>query len=267
MSNSIRGYLNHSEPVTADFAKSYRLLHASIVKETGRDPIFPSQKKDFKQTRSSLVNLSWDDYKRKTRLDPHHEFEKRLEILREAQSIFMHSRSFSDMSKSERKAISGVIGENEQSAFSPDLNWAWFGTMRGAGDFAKLVGNNNTILSEAIDAIPIRGPITKDDYLNYVNTFIKSFSESTRIGGVATATRILAMKRPDIFVAINGKNKHRIAIDLEFSPSALNIYNYWDRVIDPIQISEWYNSPRPRGKDCELWDFRAAMLDTIYYDE
>lgn len=122
VSKSIRGYLRHSEPATAAFAKSYRLQHASRVKDSTLDPVFPSEEKEFKRTKSKLVNLSWDDFRKKTRLDPHHNFEKRLEILREAQSIFMRSPSFSSMSQSERKAISGVIGENKQLEFSPNLD-------------------------------------------------------------------------------------------------------------------------------------------------
>jgi hypothetical protein len=65
----------------------------------------------------------------------------------------------------------------------------------------------------------------------------------------------------------NGKNTGKLAKALNFAPKTLSLDNYWERVIVPIQSSPWYNAPRPSGADSELWDYRAAMLDTIYYDQ
>jgi len=38
-------------------------------------------------------------------------------------------------------------------------------------------------------------------------------------------------------------------------------------IILPIQSSPWYNASHPSGGDGELWDYRVAMLDILYYDE
>jgi hypothetical protein len=73
------------------------------------------------------------------------------------------------------------------------------------------------------------------------------------------------MKRPDFFVCVNGGNIPRLAKALVFAPSNIKLGNYLERIIKPIRQSPWYNEPRPTGREMELWDARAAMLDAIYY--
>jgi hypothetical protein len=54
---------------------------------------------------------------------------------------------------------------------------------------------------------------------------------------------------------------------LAFSASTLNLENYWERVVEPIGRSPWFNEERPvSGQLADLWDGRVAMLDAIYYE-
>ena len=73
------------------------------------------------------------------------------------------------------------------------------------------------------------------------------------------------MKRPDVFVCVNKGNKTSLAKALNFAPTTLNLENYWERVIAPIRLAKWYNSPRPEGADAEAWDCRVALVDAIHY--
>ena len=73
------------------------------------------------------------------------------------------------------------------------------------------------------------------------------------------------MKRPDVFVCVNNGNKASLAKALHFSPSTLSLENYWERVIEPIRLANWYNAPRLERPDAEAWDCRAALLDAIHY--
>lgn len=82
---------------------------------------------------------------------------------------------------------------------------------------------------------------------------------------IATATRLLAMKRPDSFLCVNSKNKHLLAKYLNIPPSNLTLENYWDLVIVPIRQSSWFNIKNPiQGKD--FWKFRVALLDALIYE-
>jgi hypothetical protein len=144
-----------------------------------------------------------------------------------------------------------------------------FGSMGGNGDFAGLIKRQDRQLSAALDCIPRKDPVTLQDFEEYCRRFRKAFTEANahHVGEYPTATRLLAMKRPDTFVCANGKNKRNLAKALNFAPTTLSLANYWERIIVPIQSSPWYNASRPSGDDSELWDYRVAMLDTIYYDE
>lgn len=73
------------------------------------------------------------------------------------------------------------------------------------------------------------------------------------------------MKRPDIFLCVCKPNKAGVSDAMGFAPSTLDLENYWERVVETVRLSDWYNAPRPANKNREIWDNRVAMLDAIYY--
>jgi hypothetical protein len=109
-------------------------------------------------------------------------------------------------------------------------------------------------------------PVTEEEFNRFCVLFESAFADSARTGRYPTATRLLAMKRPDVFVCVNNGNKASLAEALHFAPSTLSLDNYWERVIEPIRLAKWYNAPRPEGADAEAWDCRAALVDAIHYE-
>lgn len=73
------------------------------------------------------------------------------------------------------------------------------------------------------------------------------------------------MKRPDTFLCVCGPNVAAASEAMGFAKSTVNLENYWDRVVQTIRLSDWYNAPQPSSRDREIWNFRAAMLDAILY--
>jgi HKD family nuclease len=269
--SELSGYDSLKQRVTQVLAESYRRQFEVARKRRGqRDPILPDDKKSGKGLTSSLARMSWDEFARTAKLDPHHHFKSRMKLLREIQRLFASAGRFSDLSVTECKGIAGTLGNTEKEAAGlGDHDWGWFGSMGGNGDFARLIARQNRQLGAALDCIPRKDPVTLEDFSEYCRRFRKAFvdAKAHHVGEYPTATRLLAMKRPDTFVCANGKNKAHLAKALSFAPTMLKLENYWDRVIIPIQSSPWYNAPRPDGDDSELWDYRVAMLDAIYYNE
>jgi HKD family nuclease len=267
----LSGYDALKQRVTQILADSYRRQFDAARKRRGqRDPILPDDKKSGMGLTSSLAMMNWNEFAVTVKVDPHHHFKRRMKLLREIQSLFASVERFSDLSVSEWKAIAGTIGKTEKEAQGLGRHdWGWFGSMGGNGDFAGLIKQQNRQLGAALDCIPRKDLVTREAFEEYCRLFRKAFvdAEAHHVGAYPTATRLLAMKRPDLFVCANGKNKGKLASALNFAPTTLSLENYWDRVIVPIQSSPWYNAPRPTGNDSELWDYRVAMLDTIYYDE
>ncbi|WP_156922480.1 restriction endonuclease PLD domain-containing protein [Azorhizobium doebereinerae] len=254
-------------PITKSLATSYRRqAEAALSKPRPRNPTLPDEKKSFERFNAALSTMSWATFTEKARADRHHDFTKRMKLLRIIQQMFVKAVSIADLSVVEWKGIAGTIGEGEAfEAGLDDLDWGWFGSMGGAGTFAQLIGEQNAELAAALDMIPRRGDVTEDQFNKYVGAFTASFLGRARIARLAPATRLLAMKRPDVFVCVNGENRRGIAEALAFAPTTLNLENYWERVIEPIRQAPWYTTPRPTDRNRDLWDARVAMLDAIYY--
>ncbi|MFQ1689241.1 phospholipase D family protein [Aeromonas veronii] len=214
-----------------------------------------------------LCFIDWDDYVNTLNNSYNPNIEERLELIRKAKELFIRRGSFSAMSELERKAIAGFIGtiEVEQDSFLLGTNWGWFGSMKGAGVFKNRVNENDENLNEALEHIPTTGMISIGDYINFINSFNAAFVGASRQGGLPTASRLLAMKRPDYFVCVDSENLVELARDLGFKKSSLNLDTYWSLVIEPIIDSKWWNSPRPLGLQGHIWDARTALLDVIYY--
>lgn len=209
--------------------------------------------------------LSWDAFVAGVKADSHHSLEGRLAILERAATLFAEDASFATMHRDRRRAIAGTFGPKEPQF--EGLHWAWFGTMFGQGDFKNLVNESPARLSTALAHIPNEGEVSEEQFDAFAADFNLAFEGKQHKGGVATASRLLAMKRPDIFVAVNDANRQGICRAYNTAPSTLRLDNYWLRIVVPTQLSTVWQHVRPRGNlDGRIWDNRAALLDSIYYD-
>ena len=263
----------YGEPVTRQYADGYRLAwkRATRMPKPPRDPNIPKSRSRMPSASSPLISMTWSEFVAELDRSRNHDVQRSLELLRVAQTWFPSVASFRELERLQRKAIAGVLGEGQKLGDgeyqSVDLNreWGWFGSMRGMGDFANRIEENDTYLARAIDSIPQKGEVTRDHYDRFSRLFVKAFRNSHRTGGVPTASRLLAMKRPDVFLCISDPNLTQAAERMGFAKSTLSLENYWERVIEVIQASDWYNVEKPEDGYGPLWECRAAMLDAILY--
>lgn len=252
------------QKVTVAYAAAYRASckRAAALPKPPRDPVgaIPPAR-----AKTELLTAEWAQYARSTRASPYHDVDKSLELLAIARRWYAENATFADFSTPQRKAVAGIIGKYQK--IGPDLNrdWGWFGSMRGMGDFANRVDNGDAALVRAIDGIPRSGDVTRAQYERFCSQFRKAFASSTRTGGVPTASRLLAMKRPDTFLCVCKPNIGLASEVLGFARTTLDLGNYWERVVEPIRSAVWYNADKPDGVDGELWEGRAAMLDALFY--
>lgn len=266
---TMESYAPHRQPVTQQLSEAYR-RQAEIAAKRPRSPapVLPSEEQAFHTINSDLVKMSWPEFIREAKRDPNHHFNTRMKFLRYLQTLFAREQSFLQLTSSEWKAVAGIVHPDAVADSGLEMyQIGWFGSMQGSGSFTKLVAHQDEHIAKAIDVIPRRGMVTKSCYDEFCDLFTDAFAHSARIGRYPTASRLLAMKRPDVFACVNNGNKARLAEALGFAPSTLSLENYWDRVIEPIRMSTWYNAKRPRGPDAEAWDYRTALVDAIYYQE
>jgi hypothetical protein len=205
-----------------------------------------------------LIKMTWQKYFRTVLREGSQNTDERIEVLGQAASLFEAKQSLAEMSKSERQGIAGF-------ARGSDFPWGWFGSMFGAGVFKKIVNANSQGLSRALDAIPSRGEVRKEHYRDFVKAYIAAFP-SRRRHGLATATRLLTMKRPGYFVCYDSQNRQGLRDAFGIALNTHDYERYWNSIIERILISEWWRSPRPTGTRARaVWDGRAAFLDSLYY--
>ena len=211
----------------------------------------------------NILKMSWSAFKDQVSDDPIHEIGKRLRVLEAARALFQAYPSFAAIPLQKRQGLGGYRDE-------PDLPWGWFGSMRSAGIFKQLVNGSPQGISDALDRIPLDRPVTRDDFLAFAKRYVEAFPFEDgrhKRHGLGTATRLLAMKRPDTFVCLDKPNKKLLFDAFGVKIGMQNYKAYWDEVIERIQLAEWWNSPGPRAKKArEIWIGRAAMLDAIFYN-
>jgi hypothetical protein len=255
-------------PVTAEFAAAYRASHkrASRLPRPPRNPIESLPKVKTTVLSSPLVSMKWVEYAKQIRKSQYHNVNDSLRLLRIAQKWFASVPSFSALSVGQRQAIAGLVVDKLQRV-GPDLDrdWGWFGSMKGMGDFAKLVIANSPHLARAVDSVPQKGEVSRQHFDNFVKHFERAFENSDRTGGYATASRLLAMKRPDTFICICNPNVAKASERMGFARTTLTLRDYWDKVVEVVRLSEWYNADKPDGSGGELWENRVALLDAVLY--
>lgn len=251
------------QAVTATYADAYRasFKRARNMPRPPRDPV----KAAIVIRAGEVLNMSWETYVRRVRSSSHHDVAKSLDLLSIARRWFASEQSFAQFSAPQRKAIAGILGEYQKIGPDLDRDWGWFGSMRGMGDFANRIEENDESLAEALDRIPRSGEVTRAQYDQFCALFRQAFAHSTRTGGVPTATRLLTMKRPETFLCICKPNIVAASEAFGFARTTLDLNNYWERVVEPMRLSSWYNSEKPKGRNGELWESRAAMLDVLFY--
>ncbi len=209
-----------------------------------------------------LLAMSWQDYVKDVRGEEH--FDRRIALLAATKRMFGGVTEFRRMSVLDRKKIACTLGPKESGRISDDTDWGLFGSMSGAGVFKAMVKNAPASLSAALDCIPATGEVAREDYVAFMREFKRAFGGGR--SGIATGTRLLAMKRPDTFVCVDSRNRDGLCGDLGTAPTTLGLDRYWDSIIAPIQDSLWWNQPRPAlPVERLIWEGRAAFLDAIYY--
>lgn len=192
----------------------------------------------------------------------------RLDLLDTAQRLFKEYKRLKDFPDEYAEAVVGLKRD-----YKGIDDWCFFGSMTAKGsfrsDFSKLflIG-----LSDALDIIPQNGQVHKFQFDQFVHAVRKTTKYKDPI---TLCTRLLAMKRPDIFVCAAGRSSKKgqestmskLCRLLKLDRKTLSIDNYWDLIIQSIQNSEWYQTDVDSipEEEKKIYSYRAAMLDALYY--
>ncbi|MEK8046890.1 phospholipase D family protein [Ideonella margarita] len=256
----IKGYSEDAATISQSEANNYR----SLWKLKSRDltkvaDIFGDKKSNKPAVQSRVMPLDWASYLEEVKKDTTHGFKERLAMLKAVREQFDKYEHFNDIPFDARRGIAGLDSETIP-------NPKWFGSMTGAGVFYGLINKGHEAFSLALDEIPSVGEVRKEHYDRYIAEYKKAYPKGR--DGLGTATRLLAMKRPDVFLCVDSKNLDMLAKDVGMVKAGLGYERYWGEVVLRLMESPWWQSPEPtNATEKAVWRARAAMLDAIFYEE
>ena len=141
------------------------------------------------------------------------------------------------------------------------------GTLRGAGTACSLFLGGSVADKNAREEMRrlVRTTAVPDvDIIQAGTDAMNKITRRRRIG-VAVATRLLALTRPDCYVSVNGESKDGLAACAGLSPTTLK--RRYAQLLDWVHGSRWYAAPRPsKPSEQEIWDYRAALVDVFVYN-
>ena len=212
-------------------------------------------KSGFDTTEMDL--MTWDSYVSKVQ---HTEgFEYRIALLDEAHDILSKHKRFQDIDPEVKKCLAGfrstMLGGIEE------IDWKGFGS-NGLGVYQNAFNTTN-VFAKAIDMIPLEGEVTKQQFETYCKVFLFRWNNP-----LASATRLLCIKRPDTFVCVDSKNKDKLCKAFGIPKNSLTLDTYWEKIVMRVRNASWFNdegsshSPMVR----KIKKYQVAMLDALYYE-
>ncbi|MCO6538469.1 MAG: phospholipase D family protein [Gilliamella sp.] len=263
---TIDNYWEYAEEMTEKEINKYtNIWKKNKTKLDSLKNVYGGYKSKKSMIKSNILSLQWNEYYEKIRektdeKDESSSFSKRIKVLQEINNYFKEKQIFSSFTKLQRKQVAGLIDDGSE------IEWKWFGSMVGAGVFHSKINNNDPNISNALNCIPLTGPVNEANY----NQFIKIFKQAFPAGkcGIGIASRLLAMKRPDYFVCLDGQNRPALCKDFGI-PQKIDLETYWEQIIARIIDSVWWSSSCPddsrKKEEKQAWNGRVAMIDAIFY--
>ncbi len=246
----------------------YEAWHKQEKKTQPRPPKKKQPPQQPSVVDESDLNISWDEYFRLVSAQhgdrrppdadepiyvfPQGDGNSYLEEIEACVAAFRRWPRFSSMPEAVRHRILGFPGGD---------SWGYLGRMRGA--HRARVMEQSRLISRYLSHIPLEGDVTRDDLARYLHIW-KGSDESVDKIGMATATRLLSVKRPDLFFSLNTRgNVPGIRRVFGHAPFATEGYI---RLSERIWSLPWYNSEEPKDPlEARVWAARVAMLDALVY--
>ena len=262
-----------------NFLNWCRELHRICLHDVNRDLLEPNQEKPLKKLQDTLSNgvsasqlklarvIPWPIFtsfiQESATLQALPERLKQLEYIAQ-----LRASNLADMIEEDRLAFAGKhTAQHDISVYMFDVEW--FAGTRGAKTFHQLLAAQPQAFDNALAAIPLEGEVTSAHYQDFVNAYKAIFSEHTdgEKAPLTAASRLLAMRRPDQFVALTSAKLDTLSQGLGLVKlNNQSFEDYWHELIESIRSTQWWKSEMPSDEaELPLWQNRAILIDLFLF--
>lgn len=192
--------------------------------------------------------------------------EERLRLLDYVDGL--RTTPLAELNEEDRLVIAGKHSPlHDPAVYTFDVEW--FASTKGAKTFHLLLKQQPAAFDEALAHIPLEGEITSAEYRAFVTAYQAIFATYSdgEAGPLAAATRLLAMRRPDQFIALTNAK-----IDVLCQGMAIAKFNsrdfdaYWKDMIGTVRSYAWWRQPAPESPaELKLWQARALLVDMFLF--
>ena len=202
-----------------------------------------------------------------------HALEERLALLDYVH--VMQDKPLSEMNENERLAFAGKH-TNDHCHTQYNFDVEWFAGTKGAKTFHLLLAEQPGNFDKALAHIPLVGDVTPAQYGEFVSDFKAIFSSYTKNKSagekapLVAATRLLAMRRPDQFIALTNAKIEVLCQGLSIAKfNAFDFESYWQDMIGTLRTCAWWHQEQPEDeRERKLWRSRAVLIDVfLFVDE
>ena len=266
---------NHPE----DFLNWCRELHRICLHDVNKDLLEPNQEKPLKKLQDTLSNgvsacqlkmarvIPWPIYTSFLQENASlHALPERLALLNYISN--MNGQNLADMIEEDRLAFAGKhTAQHDISVYNFDVEW--FAGTRGAKTFHQLLKSHPQAFDDALVNIPATGEVNFTHYQDFVDAYKAIFAQHSEgeKAPLTAATRLLAMRRPDQFVALTSSKLDILSQGLGLVKlNNQSFDDYWHEMIASIRSTQWWRSEMPEDEsEQQLWQNRVVLIDLFLF--
>ena len=153
----------------------------------------------------------------------------------------------------------------DPSSYNFDVEW--FSSTKSAKAFHQMLADLPALFDEALAHIPLEGEVTEANYQDFVLKYVHAFTDNNEKPTLAPATRLLAMRRPDVFTPINNSRLDSLCSALAITKlSNRDFARYWQDIVQAVHAMSWFKMANGDSEqDQQLVAIKALIPCFFYY--
>ncbi|TGE75889.1 hypothetical protein C7Y70_20320 [Pseudoalteromonas sp. KS88] len=153
----------------------------------------------------------------------------------------------------------------DPSTYNFDVEW--FASTKSAKGFHQMLADLPGLFDDALSCIPLEGEVSEEHYQQFVVSYLLAFNGSDEKPTLAPATRLLAMRRPDVFTPINNTRLDALCAALGITKlNNRDFERYWQDIVQTIHAMSWFKMAAGNNElEQQLLSIKALLPCFFYY--